>query len=130
MTLFLEFFLMLALYYMYSVQSQMIRLLENQMNHLHELNLILVGHEDDCESVDEDCCTEDCDCEDENSDCEEEDGYDDEDEDEEGDEEGGEIVGDNEKNEDDKEATCATCNRDHEKCRCPNPYKLLSKKSQ
>jgi hypothetical protein len=26
--------------------------------------------------------------------------------------------------------TCATCNRVDEKCRCPNPFKLLSKKSQ
>ena len=57
MTLFLEFFLMLALYYMYSIQSQMIRLLENQMDHLHELNLLLVNVEDE-EEEEEDVCDE------------------------------------------------------------------------
>lgn len=127
MTLFLEFFLLLALYYMYSVQSQMIHLLENQMNHLHELNLLLVGQEvddyesdDDDDENDDDDCTEDCECEDENcceEDCEENSECEDDND-----------VGENEKNE--NEETCATCNRDNEKCRCPNPYKLLSKKSQ
>jgi len=143
MTLFLELFLMLALYYMYSIQKQMIRLVENQMEHLQELNRFLVcGDDDDCDDdgeCDEDC-GEDCDC-DENCDC---DGSECDDEDctedrqpNDGDvfeddghtnysdkEDNGEVGG----HKDDD--TCATCNRSDEKCRCPNPFKLLSKKSQ
>lgn len=142
MTLFLELFLMLALYYMYSIQKQMIRLVENQMDHLHELNLFLAGaggggDDSDCEDCDGDECDENCDCDcyecGENCDCEcvedlncndgdvyEDDGctnYSDK-------EENGEVGGDKD------DDTCATCNRVDEKCRCPNPFKLLSKKSQ
>ena len=118
MTLFLELFLMLALYYMYSIQTQMIRLVENQMNHLHELNLILVCGEDEEDETEEDVeeeedyeCDPDCEC------CN---GNDNE-------------VGDKDEDTDKKDVeddTCGTCNRSDEKCRCPNPYKLLSKKSQ
>lgn len=137
MTLFLELFLMLALYYMYSIQTQMIRLVENQMNHLHELNRLLAGdveceddeNEDDLDD-DQDCDCEDCECENEYDEectkdvnCEqvyEDDGqlnYSDKEED-------GEVGGDKD------DDNCATCNRSDEKCRCPNPFKLLSKKTQ
>lgn len=136
MTLFLEFFLMLALYYMYSIQTQMIRLMENQMDHLHQLNLLLVGEggeeevEDgcDCEEGSCDCEEGDCGC-DGDDDCVEDCGCD-------GDDDCDDSVEDVEDIEDienehsDKEETCATCNRADEKCRCPNPYKLLSKKTQ
>lgn len=141
MTLFLELFLMLALYYMYSIQTQMIRLMENQMNHLHELNLLLAGEGDcddgDCDDSDGYECESECDCGDgdcdENCDC----NYVEDDNCNEGDvyeddgrvnysdkEDGDEVGGDKD------DVTCATCNRDDEKCRCPNPFKLLSKKSQ
>jgi hypothetical protein len=122
MTLFLEFFLMLALYYMYSIQSQMIRLLENQMDHLHELNLLLVNVEEE-EEEDEDVCDHEededvCDDEDNEDVCDLEDNEED--------------VCENEgvdKQEDADDDKCLTCNRIDEKCRCPNPYKLLSKKT-
>lgn len=129
MTLFLELFLMLALYYMYSIQSQMIRLVENQMNHLHDLNLLLVG-EGDCES--EDCEAEDresecdCDCDEDDCDCDE----DECDEDDDGPESVDDEQHSDKEEKDDDNSICATCNRDDEKCRCPNPYKLLSKKTQ
>lgn len=126
MTLFLELFLMLALYYMYLIQKQMIRLVENQMDHLHELNLLLAGGgggggDSDCE---DDECDENCDCDDDEcddqDDVSEDDGctnYSDK-------EENGEVAGGKD------DDTCATCNHVDEKCRCPNPFKLLSKKSQ
>jgi hypothetical protein len=133
MTLFLELFLMLALYYMYLIQKQMIRLVENQMDHLHELNLRLAGGggddsdcEDceDCEDCDGDECDENCDCDcyecEDQDDVSEDDGctnYSDK-------EENGEVGGGKD------DDTCATCNHVDEKCRCPNPFKLLSKKSQ
>ena len=130
MTLFLEFFLMLALYYMYSIQTQMIRLMENQMDHLHQLNLLLVGEGDE-EEVEDGCDYEEgsCDCEegdcgcDGDDDCVEDCGCD-------GDDDCDDSVEDVEDEHSDKEDTCATCNRADEKCRCPNPYKLLSKKTQ
>jgi hypothetical protein len=137
MTPFLEFFLMLALYYMYSIQKQMIRLVEKQMDHLHELNLILAGGDDsDCEDCDENC---DCDCDecDENCDeCDENCVYDDcvEDQGDVYENDGCTNYSDKEENcevgGDKDDDTCATCNRVDEKCRCPNPFKLLSKKSQ
>jgi hypothetical protein len=142
MTLFLELFLMLALYYMYSIQTQMIRLVENQMNHLHELNRLLAGDVEcgDDDDYDEDCECEDCECED----CDDCDDCDDNKEDGEctkdvnceqvyeddgqvnysDKEEDGEVGGDKD------DDNCATCNRSDEKCRCPNPFKLLSKKTQ
>ena len=130
MTLFLELFLMLALYYMYSIQTQMIRLVENQMNHLHELNLFLVDAKevdeegeggDECDSESECGCDSECDS---NCECGDQDDQDEQDEDYVKEED---KVTENDKEEED---TCATCKRSDEKCRCPNPYKLLSKKSQ
>ena len=112
MTLFLELFLMLALYYMYLIQKQMIRLVENQMDHLHELNLLLAGGGGDDSDCDDDECDENCDCDDDEcedqDDVSEDDGctnYSDK-------EENGEVGGDKDVD------------------TCPNPFKLLSKKSQ
>jgi hypothetical protein len=115
---------------MYSIQTQMIRLMENQMDHLHQLNLLLVGEGDE-EEVEDGCDYEEgsCDCEegdcgcDGDDDCVEDCGCD-------GDDDCDDSVEDVEDEHSDKEDTCATCNRADEKCRCPNPYKLLSKKTQ